>query len=107
MQKIPIRLAQPGMTLAQPLADAEGRMLMGAGVELTSGAIARLAATGVRCISVRGASAMEKSFWEFAESRLDHLFRKHTGDRFMAALKSMLSEHMKRHIASEKAGSDL
>ena len=107
MQKIPLRLARPGMTLAQPLMDAEGRMLVGVGAELTEGVIARLEAAGIRSLSIRGAMSPGASFRGQALGRLDHLFRKRMDDRFMAALKTMLEEYLKQHVAREKIGADL
>ena len=101
MQKIPLRLAQPGMFLAQPVVKADGRVLVGAGIELTSSLLERLGTAGVRGIVVEGASASGFSTEQRVLARLDHLFRKQEGDQFMSALQALLRAYFERRAAGE------
>lgn len=104
MQKIPIRLAQAEMILAQPVLDAEGRTLVGEGVTLSASIIARLESSGIRTLTIKGdpggPSASQKVL-----DRLDHLFRKQN-DPFMLALRQMLGEYYRRKVAFEKVGGE-
>lgn len=101
MQKIPLRLARPGMILAQPLNNDDGRVLVGAGVELSDTIINRLETAGVRTIAIKGAPSTGGSMSKRALDRLDHLFRKQTDDPFMIALKAMLRAYFERKIKQE------
>lgn len=104
MQKIPLRLARAGMILAQPLNNDDGRVLVGAGVELSDSIIARLQTAGVRVITIAGAPSGGGSMSKRAQDRLDHLFRKHADEPFMCALQAMLRSYFERKLTRESVG---
>lgn len=104
MQKIPIRLAREGMILAQPVLDAEERVLMGEGVALTDSTIARLETAGIRTILIKGDPQAGPSGAQKVLDRLDHLFRKQEQESFMAAVKKMLIQYYNGKIEREKIG---
>jgi len=101
MQKIPLRLAQPGMFLAQPVTQEGGRVLVGAGMELTSSILDRLAAADVYSIVVEGSPVSGFFAGQKVLARLDHLFRKHEEDQFMCALRVLLRGYFERKAGRE------
>ena len=54
MQKIPLKQATPGMTLAKPVINDRGMTLVGAGTRLTEDTIERLVGMEVKRITVEG-----------------------------------------------------
>jgi hypothetical protein len=58
MKKITVAEAKPGMILARPISDRKGRVIVGAGAQLTQLYISRLAKWGVSdlCIEEAGGS---------------------------------------------------
>ncbi|MBG0791055.1 MAG: hypothetical protein H0S80_11215 [Desulfovibrionaceae bacterium] len=108
MQKIPIDLARPGMKLAKPVTKEGGMTIMAEGMELTEGHIGRLETMNIERITVQGhpvdmggAGAGTK----YAErlERLDHLFRKHSGDKWMTRVKERMGQYFQLKAAAQEA----
>ncbi len=104
MEKIPLRLAQAGMVLAQPILNAAGSVLVGEDVVLSDALVGRLAEAGVQTIAIKSGPRKGPGTADRVLGRLDHLFRKRNADPFMAALKSMLCSYFERKAAEGKIG---
>lgn len=108
MQKIPVKLAAPGMILAKPVVRDNGITLVGEGVELTESLIARFEQSGVGFVTVQGnpvqmdGLAGGTDFGRRAE-RMEHLFRKHGDDPFMMTMKKVLVQYFRLKAASAAA----
>ncbi|GFM35686.1 hypothetical protein [Desulfovibrio psychrotolerans] len=108
MQKIPVKLAAPGMILAKPVVRDNGITLVGEGVELTESLIARFEQSGVGSVTVQGnpvqmdGLAGGTDFGRRAE-RMEHLFRKHGDDPFMMTMKKVLVQYFRLKAASAAA----
>lgn len=105
MQKIPLALARPGMLLAQPVSTATGMTIIGRGCEITEPLLARLKAMDIDWLLVEEIEASHQdaghSIWSARAARLDHLFRKHADDAWMAEVKESLRCYfLLRHAAS-------
>ncbi len=104
MQKIPLKLAAPGMTLAKPVVRDNGITLVGEGVELTPSLLARFEQSGIASVTVEGSPvrldelAGGTDFGRRVE-RLDFLFRKHENDAFMVTLKKVIARHFHMRAA--------
>ncbi len=108
MQKIPVKMAAPGMTLAKPVVRADGITLVGAGVELSEALIARFEQAAIGTISVKGTPVQMDDLpgdtdYGRRAARMDHLFRKHAGDPFMMTLKKVLSQYFRLKAAAVAA----
>jgi hypothetical protein len=94
MQKIPLKLATPGMKLAKPVMNERGMTLCGAGTELNEDTIERLARMEVKRITVEGhpvdTGQEEKSLDQQLDA-LDARFRKVENDPLMKKIKGMIS----------------
>ena len=94
MQRIPLKLAQPGMVLAKEAVTPEGQVLCGAGTALTQEILARLAKQEVLTLTVEGHPVTlpgEKSLPEKLKE-LDHRFSKTRNDPVLRALKTVIAE---------------
>ncbi len=105
MEKIPLRLAQAGMILAQPVINAAGTALVGEGVVLSDALVERLTQAGISVIAVKSGPKKGPGTADRVLGRLEHLFRKQSAEPFMAALKSMLHDYFERKSAEGKIGS--
>ncbi|ABM28180.1 hypothetical protein [Nitratidesulfovibrio vulgaris] len=107
MQKLTLEQAAPGMRLARPVQRPDGVPLVGEGVELTDIMLERFATAGVAEIYVEGnpVPVDDGSGVDFARiaGRLEHLFRKHGEDRFMATMHQFLMRRFSSK-ARETAG---
>lgn len=105
MQKIPVKLAAPGMKLAKAVVREDGITLVGEGVELSESLIARFEQSGISTISVKGNPVQldglpgSTDYGKRAE-RMDHLFRKHSDDNFMMTLKKVLTQYFRLKAAA-------
>jgi len=108
MQKIPIDLAAPGMKLAKPVTKEGGMTIMAEGMELTDSLISRLENMSIDRITVQGhpvdmggAGAGTK----YAErlERLDTLFRRYTGDKWMVRVKNRMGQYFQIKAAAQEA----
>ena len=108
MQKIPLSLAEPGMTLAKAVVREDGITLVGEGTELSETLLARFEQSGISSVTVKGSpvdmSALPggTDFTKRAD-RLPHLFRKHGEERFMLALQNMLAQYFTLKAAAMAA----
>ena len=98
MQRIPIRLAAPGMKLAKAVTNERGMALCGPGTELTKEMITRLSSMGVKRITVEGRPVdtgdSEKSLSQQIEE-LHTRFRRVEGDQLMRRVKDIFLERLK------------
>lgn len=102
MRHIPLRLALPGMILAQPVTRPGGAMLLGMGTTLTATLIDRLAALKVDDLTVVCASDMNEdtaAMLAQKTARLEHLFRNFKQDAFMQDIKTRISQYYKQRCA--------
>ena len=106
MQRIPLKLAKPGMVLAEPLLRDDGITLAGVGFELTEAVIERFRQAGVSVIVVEGAGPGRSIELEQLASRLPMLFRRHAGNPFMMGLQGILAKHYAAKIAALKAAEE-
>lgn len=109
MQKIPLRLAQPEMTLAKAVLRDNGMVLVAEGTVLTQALLDRLANLNIESVIVDGnpvdleGAAGSASYAQRIE-RLDHLFRKHQGDEWMQKVKAFARKHFTLKAAAQSAG---
>ena len=98
MQKIPLKQARPGMTLAKPVVNDRGMTLVGAGTQLTQDTIDRLAGMEVKRITVEGhpvdTGQEEKSLDQMLDD-LDKRFMKVKDDPLMKKIRNMISVVLK------------
>ena len=106
MQKIPLKLAVPGMKLAKPVMNDRGMILCGPGTELTEQTIARLSEMDVKRIAVEGrpidTGREEKSLSRQLED-LDVHFRRVDGDPLMKKIKNAFGDALKERAEQESA----
>jgi len=106
MQRIPVKLARPGMVLAKPLLREGGMVLLAEGTELSEAVVARLPDMGVDSIVVQGhpvdldgmgggTSAAARA------ARMDHLFRRHGDDPWMMQLKKVFKGYFTMKAAAQ------
>ncbi len=114
MQKIPLTLARPGMVLAKAVSRADGIAVAAQGTELSQTLLDRFETMGVDAVVVEGnpvdleGAAGDMSFEKRAE-RLDHLFRRHAGDKWMGQIKRLLYDYFKLKaagLAAARAAAD-
>ncbi|MEF3697100.1 hypothetical protein [Desulfolutivibrio sp.] len=104
MQKLPLSLVRPGMVLAKAVARADGIAVAAQGTELSQAHLDRFDTMGVDAVVVEGnpvdleGAAGDMSYEKRAE-RLDHLFRKHAGDKWMQQIKKLLYDYFKLRAA--------
>jgi len=94
LQRIPIKLAKPGMVLAKEAVTPEGQVLCGAGTELSQEVIARLTKQEVLTLTVEGHPVQLPGEKGLAEKlkELDHRFLKVKNDPVLKALKMLIGE---------------
>ncbi|MEF3168011.1 MAG: hypothetical protein K6360_01540 [Deltaproteobacteria bacterium] len=96
MQRIPISLARQGMKLAKEVRDGDGKVLCGAGVELSTSMIERLARSGVHAVTVEGHPVNlpgEKSLAEQIRD-LEYRFSRVKDDPVLRAVSRTIAEHL-------------
>jgi hypothetical protein len=99
MQRVPIENLTPGMTLAKPVANAAGLVVVAEGMVLDESLIARLQRMGTLAVHVAGCSAGAdaKTLAEL-EQELDHRFRKVAAD----PIQSRIREAVRRHLRASR-----
>ena len=108
MQKIPLNLARPGMTLAKPVTRPDGIAVAAAGSELSESLLDRFDTMGVSHLVVEGEPVKldgppgGTSFDKRLE-RLDYLFRKHAGNTWMAQIRRLMDHYFRMRAASSAA----
>lgn len=107
MQKIPVKLAEPGMKLAKPVTRDNGMVVLAEGLELSDGIINKLKSMDVERIVVKGnpvdlGDAGDSSWAQKAE-RLDYLFRGYSRDKWMFRVKGFFREYFNLKAAAQKA----
>ncbi len=106
MQKIPLKLATPGMKLAKPVMNDRGMTLCGPGTELTEQTIGRLSEMDVKRIAVEGhpidTGREEKSLSQELDD-LDVRFRRVDGDPLMKKIKNAFADVLKERAEQESA----
>lgn len=106
MQKIPVKLAAPGMKLAKPVTRDNGMVVLAEGLELTEGIIQKLESMDVERIVVKGNPVNlgdnDDSSWSKKSERLDHLFRRYSKDKWMFRVK-VFKEYFDLKAAAQKA----
>lgn len=107
MQKIPVKLAAPGMKLAKPVTRENGMVVLAEGLELTDGIIQKLDSMDVERIVVKGNPVNlgdnDDSSWSKKSERLDHLFRRYSKDKWMFRVKGFFKEYFDLKAAAQKA----
>jgi hypothetical protein len=99
MRRVPIEQATAGLTLAKPVANAAGMVVLGEGAVLDDALIVRLDRMGVRAVYVEGDPEGDgvavKTLAEL-ERELDDRFRKVAGD----PIQSRIREAVRRRVRS-------
>ncbi|MDD3312965.1 hypothetical protein [Pseudodesulfovibrio sp.] len=108
MQKIPIDLARPGMKLARAVTRENGMTIMAEGMELTESLISRLENMKVDRITVQGnpvdmGGAGAGTVYAERIKRLDHLFRRYGGDKWMMRVKDRMAQYFRIKAAAQEA----
>ena len=107
MQKIPVKLAAPGMKLAKPVTRDNGMVVLAEGLELTEGIISKLESMDVERIVVKGSPLdlgdAGDSSWAHKAERLDYLFRRYSKDKWMFRVKGFFREYFNLKAAAQKA----
>ena len=95
MRQIPVEDASVGDTIAAPIHDGQGRVLLPKGARLSSAVLSRLRGWGVNSISIEGAETggSGKSPAELLEE-LDHRFAEVEDDALMAQIKDIARGHL-------------
>ncbi|WP_027720216.1 hypothetical protein [Maridesulfovibrio zosterae] len=107
MQKIPVKLAKPGMKLDKPVTRENGMVVLAEGLELTEGIISKLESMNVERIVVKGTPLdlgdNGNSSWAQKAERLDFLFRRYSKDKWMFRVKGFFREYFNLKAAAQKA----
>lgn len=107
MQKIPLNLTKPGMKLAKPILRENGLVLVAENTELSESLLERLERMDVAMVTVQGnpvdLGGGGKNPYTIRIERLEHLFRKHGDDPWMAKLQTHLKEYFLLKAASATA----
>ncbi|WP_432737540.1 hypothetical protein [Maridesulfovibrio sp. FT414] len=110
MQKIPVKLAAPGMKLAKPVTRDNGMVVLAEGLELTEGIIKKLESMNVERIVVQGNPVdlgdAGNSSWAQKAERLDFLFRRYSKDKWMFRVKGFFREYFNLKAAAQKAAEE-
>lgn len=105
MQRIPIKFASAGMSLAKPITREDGMVLAGENTVLTDSIVERLKNAGIASLVVKGrplpgqASGMDLTK---VKERLPHLFRKYQNDKLMVTMRMMLDQYLAQAIKAEE-----
>ncbi len=108
MQKIPIDLAAPGMKLAKPVIKDNGMTIMAEDMELTESLISRLATMKIARITVQGnpvdmGGAGAGTQYAERRDRLEVLFRRYDGDKWMQRVKTRMGQYFQMKAAAQEA----
>lgn len=108
MQKIPLKLAEPGFKLARAVEREDGITVVAEGVELTQALIDRLASMDIERVVVKGSpvdlgEAGGGTAYDKRLERLDHLFRSQTRDQWMVKVKAFLGRYFELKAAARAA----
>ncbi|WP_027179973.1 hypothetical protein [Maridesulfovibrio bastinii] len=110
MQKIPVKLAAPGMKLAKPVTRENGMVVIAEGAELSETLISRLEQMKIERIMVQGnpldLDGSGNSSWSKRAERLDNLFRRYKKDRWMTRVKGFFKEYFELKAAEQKAAEE-
>lgn len=105
MQKIPLKLAKPGMVLAKPVAKDNGMVLLAQGTELNESALERMERMNIERIVIEGelpdldGAGAGTNYGQILD-KLDHLFRKHEKDAWMMKLKKGFRHYLQLKAAA-------
>lgn len=105
MQRIPIKFATAGMSLAKPIARGDGMVLAGENTVLTDAIIDRLKNSEVASVVVKGrplpglASGMDLAR---VRERMPHLFRKYQDNKLMVTMQKMLEQYLDKAVQAEE-----
>jgi hypothetical protein len=103
MQRLPLKLAAPGMILAREITTHEGQVLCGTGTELTTQLLQRISKSGILFVTVEGHPVPlpgEESLGEKIKG-LEDRFSRVKDDPVLRALMKVIAEHW---IEQEKKG---
>ena len=108
MQKIPLDLARAGMKLGKAVTKENGMTIMAEGMELTESLIARLENMKVDRITVQGhpvdmGGAGSGTVYAERMERLEVLFRRYGGDKWMMRVKSRMAQYFRIKAAAQEA----
>ena len=107
MQKIPVKLAEPGMKLAKPVTRENGMVVLAGGLELTVSLISKLESMNVELIVVKGTplnlGGGGDSSWAKKSERLAHLFRRYAKDKWMLRVQGFFREYFDWKAAAQEA----
>lgn len=108
MQKIPLKLAKPGMKLARAVSRQDGLTVVAEGVELTQALIDRLEGMDIDRVVVAGnpvdlGSSGGGTAYDERLARLDHLFRRYGEDQWMLKVKGFLGRYFQLKAAAQAA----
>lgn len=110
MQKIPVKLAAPGMKLAKPVTKENGMVVIAEGAELSETLIARLEQMKIERIMVKGnpvnLDGGGNSSWSKRSERLDYLFRRYKKDKWMSRVQGFFKEYFDLKAAEQKAAEE-
>lgn len=105
MQRIPIKFATAGMSLAKPISRDDGMVLAGENTVLTDSIIDRLKNAEIPSVVVKGrplpglADGLDLAK---VKERLPHLFRKYQDDKLMTTMRMMLEQYLEKAIVAEE-----
>ena len=90
MPRIPLSHAQAGQTLARPVTNAGGMILMQPGTELTPVLIERLGHAGIQSVVIADADGVGEPSPDEVQHAFDELFTGHELDAWMMELKGVV-----------------
>jgi hypothetical protein len=104
MQRIPLSLAKPGMTLAKPVLRDNGLVLVAENTELSESLLERLTRMEIETITVQGhpvdMGGGDESPYALRIARLERLFRRHVEDAWMQGVR----EHIRQYFQLKSVG---
>ena len=108
MQKIPLKRAQQGMVIAQPVQREDGLVLVGPDTELTEAIINRLIMAGIGSITVKGNPVMGESGGNYQSllDGIDPMFRNLQDDKFMISLQGVLKKYFQTKLDQARAAKE-
>ena len=105
-QRVPTEQLEPGMTVAKPVANANGMVVLAAGVVLVETLIERLKRMGTPSVHVEGNPLGDapgaKTLTEL-EQELDHRFRKTGGEPISSRIREAVRRHLRALHGAEAA----
>lgn len=108
MQKIPLKLAEPGFKLARAVERDDGITVVAEGVELTQVLIDRLGSMDIERVVVQGSpldlgDAGGSTAYGVRLERLDHLFRGFDNNQWMQKVKAFMGGYFELKAAAQAA----